>query len=254
MKSREHQFQRQRIWIIGASAGIGASLARELAARGAELVLSARSKEALEELAGEIGAASGHSPAVVPVDLADRETLSEAVRTLSQGEPLDCVINVAALYDPGLVKDLDPDKAEALIRVNLLGTLHVAQLVPSVLRRGGQLALFGSVAGYIGLPKGQIYSATKAGVANLAESLRVELAPTIAVRLISPGFVRTRLTDKNDFEMPAIMEPEDAARAVADGLAGKAFEIHFPKRFTILLKFLRILPYSISLRLTSRMS
>lgn len=112
------------------------------------------------------------------------------------------------------------------------------------------MALCGSVAGYIGLPGGQPYSATKAGVISLAESLYAECGNSFDVKLISPGFVRTPLTDKNAFKMPMIVEPDVAAAAIADGLLTRRFEIHFPRKFTLLLKLLRLLPYRLSLRLT----
>lgn len=240
-------FDGKRIWIIGASAGIGEALARALAAEGASLILSARDGAALDRLAAEFKAMA------LPLDLADRDSLRRAVTRLEADPALDAVICTAALYHPGRVADLDPDQTEALVRVNLLGTLDVARLTPRLLRDGGQLVLFGSVAGYIGLPKGQAYSATKAGVMNLAETLRVELAPKVDVRLVSPGFVRSRLTDKNQFQMPAMLEPEDAARRILKGLQSRRFEIHFPKRFTLVLKLLRLLPYGLALRITGRM-
>jgi NAD(P)-dependent dehydrogenase (short-subunit alcohol dehydrogenase family) len=238
----------KRYWIIGASAGIGRSLAAELGRRGASLVLSARSEASLRELAGEI--ATG--PLVLPLDIGRFEAVADAVETLAEGTRFDGVICSAALYDPGRVADLDPRQAEALLRVNVLGALFVSRLAPQILRKGGQLALFGSVAGYFGLPRGQAYSASKAAIINLAETLRVEYAPDVDVRLISPGFVRTRLTDKNDFEMPSLMEPEDAARVIADGLARPGFELHFPKSLTWKLKVLRSLPYGLALRLSAR--
>lgn len=241
-------FSDKRVWIIGASAGIGAALARALAAEGARLILSARDEAALAEVARACGGAE-----ILPLDLADRATLAAATARLKGEPPLDAVICAAALYDPARVADLDPARAEELVRVNLLGALDVARLTPPLLRDGGQLALFGSVAGYVGLPGGQAYSATKAAVGNLAESLRVELAPRVDVRLISPGFVRSRLTDKNKFRMPAIITAEEAASHVLRGMRGRAFEIHFPKRFTLALKLLRILPYSLALAITSRM-
>lgn len=244
----EPAFRGRRIWIIGASAGIGEALARAFAAEGADLVLSARDAGALAGLASACGGAE-----VLPLDLGQRSSLSGAVETLRHKAPFDAVICTAALYDPARVEDIDPDRAEELVRVNLLGTLHVAQLASPLLRNGGQLVLFGSVAGYIGLPKGQIYSATKAAVNNLAESLRVELAPRVDVRLVCPGFVRSRLTSKNDFAMPALMEPDAAAAAVLRGMRGRAFEIHFPRRFTLAMKLLRALPYGMSLRLTRRL-
>ncbi|MBE9638937.1 SDR family NAD(P)-dependent oxidoreductase [Salipiger mangrovisoli] len=239
----------KRIWIIGASSGIGAALARELAGQGARLVLSARDAEALTQLAGDCGGAE-----VIPLDLAERATLDAAVLRIEAGGPLDALICTAALYDPARVAELDPEKTAALVQVNVTGTLLVAQSAPRLLRDGGQLVLFGSVAGYIGLPKGQAYSATKAAIINLAETLRVEYAPRIDVRLVCPGFVRTRLTDKNDFSMPAIIEPEAAAREIAKGMSGRGFEIHFPKRFTYALKLLRLLPYPLALRLTARLA
>lgn len=241
-------WQGRRVWIIGASSGIGAALARALAAQGADLVLSARDEAALARLSAECGGAG-----VLPLDLADRASLPEAVALLRGAAALDAVICTAALYDPARVDKADPDSAEAMVRVNLLGTFDVAQQVPRLLRDGGQLVLFGSVAGYLGLPGGQIYSATKAAIINLAESLRVELAPRIDVRLVCPGFVETRLTAKNRFRMPAIVTPEAAASATLRGLQGRRFEIHFPRRFTLALKFLRLLPYGLSLRLTRRL-
>jgi len=239
-------FTGKRIWIIGASDGIGAALASAFSAEGARLILSARNAAALRALVQDIGGEA------VPLDLARRETLAAAVAGMQPGT-LDAVICTAALYDPARVADLDPARAEDLVRVNLLGTLDVARLTPPLIRDGGQLVLFGSVAGYIGLPGGQVYSATKAAVNNLAETLRIELAPRLDVRLVCPGFVRSRLTAKNDFPMPAMIEPEEAAAAVLAGLRGRAFEIHFPKRFTYAMKLLRALPYAISLRLTGRL-
>jgi short-subunit dehydrogenase len=242
------EFAGRRVWIIGASAGIGAALARALAARGARLILSARDADALAGLAAECGGAR-----VEPLDLGQPETLARAVDTL-RGEPaLDAIICTAALYDPGRVADLDLARAEAMVRVNVLGMLEVGRLCPPLLRDGGQLVLFGSVAGYIGLPGGQPYSATKAAVNNLAETLAVELRPRVDVRLVCPGFVRTRLTDKNSFRMPALITPEEAAEATLRGMARGGFEIHYPRRFTLAVKLLRILPYWLSMRLTSRL-
>ena len=240
----------ETIWIIGASEGIGAALAREWAGRGARLVVSARSREPLEALASSLG--SDH--VAVPLDVSDRASLESAAEAIAKIGPLDRVVHLAALYDPGKIADLEPEKAAQIVNVNLTGSFHIAQVAPTLLREGGQLALCGSVAGYIGLPQGQIYSATKAGVINLAESLRSELAGRIDVRLINPGFVDTRLTKRNDFTMPALMTPQAAATAIIDGLASRRFEIHFPKRLTLGLKLLSALPYWAALPLTRRLS
>lgn len=237
----------RRVWIIGASAGIGAALARALADRGARLVLSARDGAALDDLAAGCGAARA-----LAVDIGRPGALAAAVESLAPDGPLDAVICTAAVYHPSPVARIDPDRAAEMVAVNILGLVEVARLTPPLLRDGGQLVLFGSVAGYIGLPGGQPYSATKAAVNNLAESLAAELAPRVDVRLVCPGFVRTRLTGRNSFRMPAIITPEAAADHVLRGLQGRRFEIHFPRRFTLAVKALRLLPYPLALWLTRR--
>lgn len=239
-----------RIWIIGASDGIGAALAREYAAEGAQLILSARSRQPLEDLANAI--AGEHI--VLPVDISDRAQLEDAAKEIAQIGPLDCIINMAAIYDPGSVAQVDPARAAQVITVNITGSFNVAQIAPPLLRLGGQLAMCGSVAGYFGLPNGQIYSATKAAVINLTETLYAELKGKVDVRLISPGFVDTRLTQRNDFKMPALVTPEIAAKEIVKGLRTRSFEIHFPRRFTVAVKLLRLLPYWAALRLTNKLS
>ena len=240
--------QGARIWIMGASEGIGAALARAYARQGARLILSARSEDRLEALAQEIGGAE-----VIAADVADPLSLQAASERIAMGGPLDAAITLAALYDPGQVSEIDADRAAQIVSVNLMGSFHFARAAAPLLRPGGQLVLTGSVAGYIGLPQGQIYSASKAGVINLAETLRAELWPACDVRLINPGFVETRLTEMNDFEMPGLMQPDAAAERIMRGLAGRGFEIHFPRRLTWGLKLLRALPYGIALRLTRRL-
>ncbi|MGH1465028.1 MAG: SDR family NAD(P)-dependent oxidoreductase [Cognatishimia sp.] len=240
----------ETIWIIGASDGIGTALAREWAHRGARLILSARSQDRLEYLAAELG--PQHIP--LALDVSDRDCIDAAAAKISEISPLDRVVHLAALYDPGKITDLASDTAAQIVTTNLTGSFHIAQLAPSLLRAGGQLALCGSVAGYIGLPQGQIYSATKAGVIKLAESLRAELSGSVDVRLINPGFVDTRLTQRNTFEMPAMMTPEAAAHAIIYGLNTRRFEIHFPRRLTWGLKLLSALPYWAALPLTKRLT
>jgi short-subunit dehydrogenase len=235
-----------KVWIIGASEGIGEAIAREYDRRGAELVLSARSVERLERLEAELG--GRHR--VVPLDVTDRAAIEAAAEEIGA---VDMAITLAATYDPGRLDELSPESAGRIVEVNLLGSFHVAQVAPRVLRKGGQLVLFGSVAGYFGLPRGQLYSATKAAIINMAESLRVEYAPEVRVRLVCPGFVQTRLTEKNDFEMPSLLSPEEAARAIADGLEGESFEVHFPRSRTWKLTLLRARPYGLAFRLVARL-
>ncbi|KJZ19012.1 SDR family NAD(P)-dependent oxidoreductase [Loktanella sp. S4079] len=240
----------ERIWIIGASDGIGAALARSWAAAGAHLILSARSTDKLNDLAQSLG--PDHH--VVPIDVADRHSVDQATLEIAQLGQVDRIVHLAALYDPGKVTEVSADAAAQIVTVNLTGSFHIAQIAPKVLRPGGQLALCGSVAGYVGLPQGQIYSATKAGVINLAQSLRSEMAGKIDVRLINPGFVDTQLTQKNTFDMPAMITPEAAARAIIKGLNQRRFEIHFPRRFTYFLKLLSALPYWASLPIMRRLT
>ncbi|MCX7561142.1 SDR family NAD(P)-dependent oxidoreductase [Sulfitobacter sp. F26204] len=237
-------------WIIGASEGIGAALARDWARRGTRMILSARGSGRLNELATELGP----DHVAISMDVGDRSSVDTAVAKIAGLGPLDRIVHLAALYDPGKIADLDPDTAAQIVTVNLMGCFHIAQTAPGLLRRGGQLAFCGSVAGYIGLPQGQIYSASKAGVINLVESLRAELAGQIDVRLISPGFVDTRLTQRNDFNMPAMVSPEIAAQRIIAGLDGRRFEVHFPRRLTLLLKLLQTLPYWATLPLTGRLT
>ncbi|EBA02284.1 Short-chain dehydrogenase/reductase SDR [Rhodobacterales bacterium HTCC2150] len=242
--------ERELIWIIGASEGIGAALAKTWSKEGVRLILSARSTERLAILAKTLG----EDTVVVPLDVTNRESLEAATQTIKNLGSVDRIVHLAATYDPGKVEDLDPDKAAQIVTTNLTGSFNVAQMSLRVLRKGGQLALCGSIAGYFGLPQGQIYSATKAGVMNLAQSLRAEWHDRFDVRLISPGFVDTRLTQRNDFNMPAIITPDVAAREIIRGLKSSRFELHFPRRLTLVLKTIRILPYWLSLPLTRRLT
>ena len=244
----------KNIWIIGASSGIGAALAKALSEAGANLVLSARNKEALEKANKDCG--GRHR--IFALDAASEKEVRIAADQIAQEFPrLDSIIHLAAMYEPGAVADMSGETINNTILANLNASFYVAKAALSVFRAqgGGQLALCGSVAGYAGLPNGQPYSATKAGVISLAESLRAEEAANgIDVRLISPGFVRTRLTDKNDFAMPMMIEPEEAAHEIMRGLAGRGFEIHFPKKFTFLMKIIGSLPYALYFMLTRKMA
>lgn len=235
------------IWIIGASSGIGAALARAYATQGANVLISARSAAGLNDVS-----AASPNIRILPLDLAQEGALRAAAAELPAAS-FDAIFCTAALYDPGKVAEIEMAALDQLLRVNLFSQFELAQCAPPLLRQGGQLVFFGSVAGYLGLPKGQPYSATKAAVINLAESLRIELAPQVDVRLVCPGFVETRLTAKNEFKMPAIISADDAAAKIIRGLRRGSFEIHFPRRFTFWLKLLRVLPYWLSLALTRRL-
>ncbi len=234
----------KRVWIIGASTGIGASLARALLQSGARLALSARRGELLQSLAAEFPA---ENVAVLPLDLTDRVALKSAWHTLRERwGGCDLVVVMAGDYVPMSAFTLDQEAAERLLRVNLHGPLQVLECVlPDLLAAGaGGLALVSSVAGYRGLPRSLVYGPGKAAVINLAESLYLEVRPRgLGVWLINPGFVATPLTAQNDFPMPCLITAEEAAREILRGFARGEFEIHFPKRFTRTLKLLRLLPY-----------
>lgn len=238
----------ERIWIMGASDGIGAALARRYAARGAQLILSARREQALHDVAADCPGAH-----IIAADVTQRSSLAAAAAEIAQGGPLDRAMTLAASYDPSQVMTADPERAAQIITVNLTGTLNFTQIAQPLLRQGGQLALTGSAAGYVGLPQGQIYSATKAGIINLAESLRAELAGETDIRLISPGFVESRMTAMNDFDMPFIVSAERAAAIIIRGLDRRGFEASFPRRLIWPLKALRVMPAAIRLALTKRL-
>ncbi|MFP4312873.1 MAG: SDR family NAD(P)-dependent oxidoreductase [Alphaproteobacteria bacterium] len=242
------------IWIIGASSGIGAALAKELAANGAHLIISARRKEKLEELAAAL---PGEGHMIAPLDVSDAKEIEKAQGTILQTAPrIDSAIFLAAIYKPhdGAKKPLS--FIQNAIDVNVMGAFNLVDVVQSQYEKQGQgqIVLCASVAGYRGLPTGQPYCATKAALINLAESLKIDLeSKNIDVKVICPGFVKTPLTDKNDFPMPMIIEAEDAAKAIRKGLCSRSFEIHFPKRFTFIMKLLRILPHGLYFAIARKM-
>ncbi|MDX5445610.1 MAG: SDR family NAD(P)-dependent oxidoreductase [Zoogloeaceae bacterium] len=241
----------RRVWIVGASSGIGAALAEALAARGARLALSARRREALEAVAARCDGAL-----VVPMDVtisADHARTASAVQEALGA--IDMVIFNAGTYRPMRAWELDPASIRHMVDTNLTGVMEgVAAVVPRMLARGeGAIVLVGSVAGYGGLPKAAAYGPTKAALINFAEVLHLDLAPRgIDVFLVNPGFVDTPLTQQNDFHMPALMTAADAAESILEGFAAGRFEIHFPRRFTRVLKLMAMLPRRLYFALVRR--
>lgn len=245
-------FSGENIWIIGASSGIGAALAQELSAQGATLILSARRKDALESLQQALGSQNY----IYPLDVSNYADIEAAINYITKTvKKIDRVIFMAAIYKPGDIVNMDVAFAKQLLEVNVLGAFYIAKTILPYLQKqsSAQLALCASVAGYVGLPGGQPYSASKAALINFAESLYAEVPKNVDIKVINPGFVRTPMTNENNFSMPMRLEPEVAARYIADGLKSKDFEIHFPKKFTIFLKFLSIMPYGIKLFITRKM-
>jgi NAD(P)-dependent dehydrogenase (short-subunit alcohol dehydrogenase family) len=238
-------------WVTGASAGIGRAVAEELARRGWTVAISARRADALERMA-----AANAAFIAAPCDITDAAGVAAAVAAIeARGRPIALAVLNAGTYIPTEIRAFDLGDWRTQIEVNLNGTAAcLAALLPRLLDRGaGQVCLVASVAGYRGLPRAGAYGATKAALINLAESLRLELAPRgICMSLVNPGFIRTPLTDRNDFPMPFLMEVEPAARRLVDGLESGRFETTFPRRFTWMLKLLRLLPYALYLPLAGR--
>ena len=236
-------YQNKNIWIIGASSGIGSALAQELSKQGANLIVSARREEQLLEV---LKSCEGKEHMPLALDVADYAAVaSDFEKIKSHYGDLDSVIFLAAIYSPHSEEPKEISFIHQMINVNIGGVYNMLDVVlPHYKEKGaGQVAICASVAGYRGLPTGQPYCSTKAALINLCESLRVELKPkNIDVKVINPGFVKTPLTDKNDFPMPMMIEAEKAAQYIARDLIKNKFEIHFPKRFTFFMKILKVLP------------
>lgn len=232
-------------WITGASSGIGRAVARRLLQDGWRVAGTARSVAALQEMA----AASAGRFTAVPADVTDRAAIAAAVAEIEshQGSIALAILN-AGTFVPDAAEGFSAAAIRNQIDVNLMGTAHCleALLPPMIQRRRGQIAIVSSVAGYRGLPRAIGYGATKAALIRMAESLKFDGDRLgIKIQVVNPGFVRTPLTDKNDFPMPMIIEAEDAADRLVRGLAGAAFEIAFPRRFAFLMRQLAALPYGL---------
>ncbi len=229
-----------RVWITGASSGIGAALAKELVQRGAQVAISARREDRLEEV-------SEGRMLVVPLDVTDSDAVLAAAETV-RGEfgDIDTVVLNAGAWTTTKVAAWDHDAFRSQVEVNLIGTSScLAAVLPTMLERGaGKIVIMSSVAGYRGVPGAEAYGATKAALLNLAESLRADLAPSgVVVQWVSPGFVRTELTDANTFPMPFMIEADVAARTIADGLDSTRPEIVFPLPMAVGMKLLQLMPH-----------
>lgn len=237
MNPKITHWQGRRVWLVGASSGIGAALAQQLAASGAQLALSGRRLDALRAL--EIPGAL-----LLPADATCPDSLVHAHQDLlAAWGGVDLAIYLAGDYVPMRADSFDAVRARRLIEVNFCGALSLAGVLLPRLEPGTGIAFVASVAGYRALPQALAYGPGKAALIHFAEGLHLELAPRgIGVWVINPGFVATRLTARNDFSMPALQTPRQAAQAILDGFARGRFEIHFPRRFSRALKLLALLP------------
>ena len=250
-------------WVTGAGRGIGAELTRLLCHQGVTVYGSARSAEQLEQLRLELSHCDGEL-IPVPLDIRDPEAIQQQFLDWDTGGIMpDLVVLNAGTHDPFSAYEFSAQRCKDILEINLQGAINCLDpVLYRYLKRGeatdpqrqaeplatsglsGQIAVVSSSAGYRGLPTAAAYGAGKAALINLCESLRLDLQGSgVKLQLINPGFVRTPLTDKNDFPMPALMEADEAARRVVKGLLSDRFEIIFPRRFVYLLKLFRVMPY-----------
>jgi len=237
------------VWVVGASSGIGAASARELLARGATVAVSARREPALEKV-------SGGRMLVVPLDVTDAASVkAAAMRVRDEHGRIDVAILAAGYWKQVDVQAWDTDDLNRHLQVNLTGMSNaIAAVLPEMLeRRSGTIAGISSVAGFRGLAGAEAYGATKAAQINLLESLRVHVAKSgVRITTICPGFVRTELTASNEFPMPFLIDAEQAAASICDGLEHDRTEIVFPLPMALLMKAARLVPVGLWTRIWAR--
>lgn len=242
----------KRVWLVGASTGIGEATASALHAQGAIVTVSARKRDALQAFVD-----SHPGSYALPLDVSDAASVASAARGVLAMGPLDCVVYCAGHYNAMRAFAMDVVDMERHLQVNYMGALQLLHaVIPALLAQGhGHISLVGSVAGYRGLPNSLAYGPTKAAMINLAETLYLDLRNRgVGVSLISPGFVQTPLTANNQFAMPALITPAEAAQAMLRGWARGQFDIHFPKRFTLWMQLLRLLPDRVFFALVRRIT
>ncbi len=243
----------QTVWLVGASTGIGRATASALHAVGARVVVSARNGDALDDFVAQHPGAMA-----LPLDVSDAQAVKHAAARIFEHGTLYCMVYCAGHYRDMSATTFDLADMLRHVQINYVGALHVLDAVlPHFLARKtpGHISMVSSVAGYRGLPKSLAYGPTKAALTNLAETLYLDLHGLgIGVSVINPGFVDTPLTAQNQFKMPALISPAQAAQDILAGWARGEFEIHFPKRFTWWMKLLQLLPYRMSFAATRRLT
>lgn len=239
------------VWISGASSGIGAAVAMEMAERGWKVAISARSINKLDKIA-----ALHQNINAFECDVTDREGMSQTAQKIeTEIGTLAMIIANAGIYLPTYFPEFDVSIFDESFDVNLTGTVNmIAAAYPFMIaRKKGQIVLVSSVAGYNGLPTSAAYGATKAALLNMGEAMAVDLTRYgLSVNIVAPGFIDTPATQKNTFQMPALMDVTKAAMAMVDGLEKNHTRITFPKRFTFWLRLLTFLPRRLYVRLLTR--
>lgn len=248
------------LWVVGASSGIGRALVRQFDAPGRTIFVSARDGVALEELREELAA----RVVVLPLDIVDSEAVKKAAAVIDEHTAgLDLVVINAGTCEYIDANDIDTDLIERVMRTNFLAATQIVRCVLPLLRVSRRmrrdfspmLVLVASSVTFQALPRAGAYGASKAALRYFAESLKIDLQhEAIDVRVVSPGFVKTPLTDRNDFSMPFLISADQAARRIMKGLTSSRFDIHFPRRFTWLLKLFACLPDSLRFNLLGKMS
>jgi NAD(P)-dependent dehydrogenase (short-subunit alcohol dehydrogenase family) len=235
----------KRYWIVGASEGLGRALAHRLSKAGAELLLTSRNEESLTALRDELPGKAE----VLALDVTDGAAVDAAAANLGR---IDGLVFLAGVYWPMKTEDWDSDKAAAMMEVNVTGAIRaVGAALPQMLKRsGGHIVLTSSLSAFRGLPGAVGYGASKAAIMSLAETMQCDLRPHgIDVQVANPGFIRTRLTDKNDFHMPFLMEPEDAAQKMVQLMESEKLSGNFPWVFSLVFRLSRFLPDGLYVRL-----
>ena len=234
----------KRIWITGGGSGIGAEMAKIYAEEGHNVFISGRNKNKLEKVSPDV--------TIIPCDITNIKQVKKSIKKM---QSLDLVILNAGVYFPGKSIETNILEYKKTMEVNYFGTLNcLLEIIPIMKSKGGHIAVVSSLAGYRGLPNSSAYGSSKAALIHLCESMKAELEDyPIKLQVINPGFVKTPMTKKNNFDMPYLIEPKLAAAKIIEGLKKDKFEIAFPKPLARRIKILRLLPYNLYFYLIKRM-
>ena len=241
----------KKIWITGASSGIGKAVAEKFASEGWMVAASARRQEILNKMA------ENQNIFAYPLDVTQKENVTKIFnKIIDDFRNIDICLFCSGTYDPKLEQEINIEQNKFVMETNYFGVLNCIKAVETYFKnkKTGQISIVSSVAAYRGLPNSSGYGPSKAALTNLTESIYFDFKKhNVKISLVSPGFIKTPLTDKNEFPMPFIRSSEFAADKIFQGLTKKnIFEIHFPLGLTLTLKFLRILPYRLYLFLIDK--
>ncbi|MEM7520200.1 MAG: SDR family NAD(P)-dependent oxidoreductase [Pseudomonadota bacterium] len=241
------EWQGKRYWLVGASDGLGAALAQVMSRAGAEVIVSARSEDKLRDLVAQLPGKASY----VTIDVSDDANVAAAAQSVGE---VDGVVFLAGVYWPFSARAWDADKATAMADINFTGLTRVmGQVVPGMVARDrGHIVITSSLTGFRGLPGSIGYTASKAATMSLAECMYADLRKTgVEVQVVNPGFIKTQLTAKNDFNMPFIMEPEDAGRVMFEFMGTDKFKKSFPFGFSLVFRLSQFLPDAVYYRIFS---